>query len=203
MVITGRHVTDEALMTAVREGDLAKLGLLFERYHVSLFDFLSRVTGDRQAAEDLVQDIFVRILKYRATFRDGGSFETWLFRIARNARADYFRTRGQLDPIAEEALERPEPGAGPMRQLEADRERSRLKRALLLLREDKRELIVLARFHGMKHERIADLLGIEVGAVKVRIHRALKELREIFLELPDGTHAPWTVKQSSRTLQII
>ena len=49
-------------MTAVREGDLAKLGLLFERYHVPLFEFLSRVTGDRHVAEDLVQDIFVRIL---------------------------------------------------------------------------------------------------------------------------------------------
>jgi RNA polymerase sigma factor (sigma-70 family) len=196
-------VTDEALMTAVREGDLAKLGLLFERYHVPLFDFLSRVTGDRQTAEDLVQDIFVRILKYRATFRDGGSFETWVYRIARNARADYFRTRSSLDPLAEEALERPEPGAGPMRQLEADRERARLKKALQLLREDKRELIVLARFQGMKHERIAELLGIEVGAVKVRIHRALKELREIFLELPDGTNAPWNVKPSKRTFQII
>jgi hypothetical protein len=56
-------VTDEALMTAVRDGDLAKLGLLFTRYHVALFDFLSRMTGDRTAAEDLVQDIFVRILK--------------------------------------------------------------------------------------------------------------------------------------------
>ena len=60
-------------MTAVRDGDLAKLGLLFERYHAKLFDFLSRMTGDRTAAEDLVQDIFVRILKYRATYRDGGS----------------------------------------------------------------------------------------------------------------------------------
>jgi RNA polymerase sigma-70 factor (ECF subfamily) len=195
-------VTDEALMTAVREGDLAKLGLLFERYHVPLFDFLSRVTGDRQAAEDLVQDIFVRVLKYRATYRDDGSFETWVYRIARNARADYFRTRRPAEPLAADAFERPESGAGPARQLEATRERARLRRALMLLREDKRELIVLARFQGMKHDRIAELLGIEVGAVKVRIHRALRELREIFLELPDG-NTPWNVKSSRPTLQII
>jgi RNA polymerase sigma factor (sigma-70 family) len=195
-------VTDEALMTAVREGDLAKLGQLFERYHVPLFEFLSRVTGDRQVAEDLVQDIFVRILKYRATFRDGGNFETWVYRIARNARADYFRTRSALAPIADEALERPDQGPGPVRLFEADRDRARLKRALLILREDKRELIVLARFQGMKHERIAEMLGIDVGAVKVRIHRALKELRQIFVELPDG-NAPWDVKRSGRTLQII
>jgi RNA polymerase sigma-70 factor (ECF subfamily) len=195
-------VTDEALMTAVRDGDLGKLGLLFDRYHVPLFEFLSRVTGDRQVAEDLVQDIFVRILKYRATYRDGGRFETWVYRIARNARADYFRTRAPQDPIADEALERPESAPGPVRRLEAARDRLRLKRALLLLREDKRELIVLARFQGMKHERIAELLGIEVGAVKVRIHRALRELREIFVELPDG-NTTWDVKKSGRTLQII
>ena len=189
-------------MTGVRDGDLAKLGVLFERYHVPLFDFLSRVTGDRQAAEDLVQDIFVRILKYRATFRDSGSFETWLYRIARNARADYFKSRKPVDSLDDEALERPEPSAGPGRQLEATRERVRLKRALMLMREDKRELIVLARFQGMKHERIAELLGIDSGAVKVRIYRALRELRQVFLELPDG-NAPWDVKSSKRTLQII
>lgn len=189
-------------MTAVRDGDLSKLGLLFERYHVPLFEFLSRVTGDRQAAEDLVQDIFVRILKYRGTFRDDGRFDTWLYRIARNARADYFRTRTAPDPLADEALEHPEPSAGPVRLLEAARDRQRLKRALMMLRQDKRELIVLARFQGMKHERIADLLGVDVGTVKVRIHRALRELRQIFVEMPDGNRS-WTVKKSVHTLQII
>ena len=189
-------------MTAVREGDLAKLGVLFERYHVRIFDFICRLTGDRLAAEDLVQDIFVRILKYRSTYRDGGSFETWLFRIARNARADYFRTRKANAPLEDEAFERPDEGAGPARQFEAERERTRLRRALMQLRDDKRELIVLARFQGMKHERIAELLGVEVGAVKVRVHRALKELRDIFVQLPDG-NAPWDVKKSRRTLQII
>src|SRR5215216_3995059 len=99
-------------MRAVREGDLGHLGVLFERYHLPLFDFLSRMTGDRTAAEDLVQDIFVRILKYRATYRDGGSFETWLFRIARNARADYFRQRAPIEPIDDEALDHPESQPG-------------------------------------------------------------------------------------------
>ena len=80
-------------MRAVRDGDVSQLGQLFERYHARLFEFLNRMTGNRVAAEDLVQDVFVRILKYRGTYRDDGRFETWLFRIARNARADYFRRR--------------------------------------------------------------------------------------------------------------
>ena len=60
-------------MSAVREGDLAKLGSLFDRYHLSLFDFLNRMTGNRHTAEDLVQEVFLRILKYRATYRLGST----------------------------------------------------------------------------------------------------------------------------------
>ena len=87
-------------------GDIAKLGILFERHHRALFDFLVRMTGNVSAAEDLVQDVFVRVLKYRATWRSEGRFETWLFRIARNARADYFRTRRPDAPI-DEVIEHP------------------------------------------------------------------------------------------------
>lgn len=189
-------------MLAVRDGDLAKLGLLFERYHLVLFDFLSRMTGNATAAEDLVQDIFVRILRYRATYRDGGRFDTWVFRIARNARADYFRGRPPVEPIADEALEKAEPAAGPARLLEQRREAMRLKRALMMLRDDKRELIVFARYREMKHEQIAELLGVDVGTVKVRLHRAVRELRDIFLGLSDEA-SPWNVKTSAHTSPII
>ena len=189
-------------MLAVRDGDLAKLGLLFERYHVALFDFLSRMTGDRTAAEDLVQDVFLRILKYRATYRDGGCFETWVYRIARNARADYFKKHRAEEPVADEHLECRAPAPGPAYRLERDREMTRLKRALMALGEDKRELIVLARYRDMKHEQIAELLGIETGTVKVRIHRAIKELREIFLRLSDENPS-CDVKTSTRSLRII
>src|SRR5258705_13079978 len=94
-------VTDETLMHAVRKGDVAKLGLLFERYHRPLFDFLARMTGNAAVAEDLVQDVFVRVLKYRATWRDEGRFETWLFPIARNARAHFFRGPRPDQPTGE------------------------------------------------------------------------------------------------------
>src|ERR1044071_8050137 len=100
--------TDETLMHAVREGDLAKLGSLFDRYHLPLFDFLNRMTGNRHAAEDLVQEVFLRVLKYRASYRDGSPFEPWVFRIARNARADYFSARDTATPLTEEAMESPD-----------------------------------------------------------------------------------------------
>jgi RNA polymerase sigma-70 factor (ECF subfamily) len=180
-------------MHAVRKGDVAKLGILFERYHRPLFDFLARMTGNAAAAEDLVQDVFVRVLKYRATWRDEGRFETWLFRIARNARADYFKSRSADAPI-EEVEDHPSHAPLASDTLARDREVARLQRALMLLREDKRELIVLARYRGMKLEAIADLLGVEVGTVKVRMHRAVKDLRDIFLRLNESPS--WNTTQS-------
>jgi RNA polymerase sigma-70 factor (ECF subfamily) len=66
-----------------------RLAMLFDRHHRALFGFFYRMTGDRPAAEDLVQEVFVRVLKYRAAYREQGSFKAWLFRIARNARHDF------------------------------------------------------------------------------------------------------------------
>jgi len=188
-------------MHAVRGGDVAKLGLLFERHHAPLYDFLARMTGNTAAAEDLVQDVFVRVLKYRETWRDEGRFETWLYRIARNARVDYFKARTaspeRNSVEIDAALERPSHEPLPPDMLARDREVARLQRALTLLRDDKRELIVLARYQGMKLDAIADLLGVETGTVKVRLHRAVKELRDIFLRLNENES--WTTTPSLPT----
>src|SRR6186713_2666988 len=193
--------TDEALMRAVRAGDLARLGDLFDRYHRTLFEFLSRMTGHRELAQDLVQEVFLRILKYRATYRDDARFETWVFRIARNARADYYLKRHAVLPLSEEALALPDSAAGPEGQVEHEDDSARLNAALMQLGEDRRELIVLARYQGMKHEAIAELLGIETGAVKVRIHRALKELRDLFLQQAETPTCD--VKTPPRSLRTI
>src|SRR5215510_13112387 len=83
--------TDEELMVAVREGQLDQLEILFGRYRESLYDFFSRLTGNRVVSEDLVQEVFVRILKYRGSYRESNRFVTWMYQIGRNARADYLR----------------------------------------------------------------------------------------------------------------
>lgn len=178
-------VTDEALMRAVKDGDVARLGALFERHHAALFDFLCRLTGDPAVAEDLVQDVFVRMLRYRATYRDDGRFEPWMFRIARNARADHFRKKTPESRLPE-GTDWVADAPGPAGLLERGRELKRLRHALTLLREDRRELVLLARYRGLSHEEIGALLGVEAGTVKVRFHRAMKELREIFTKLGEG-----------------
>ncbi len=186
-------------MAAVRAGDAGRLGCLFERYHLPLYEFLYRTTGDRQGAEDLVQDVFVRILKYRHTYRDASPFVTWMYRIARNARADYFRRRrgaGLLDAAHVDDCELPSAAPAVTESLVRDADAALLRRALMQLPDDKRELIVLARYQQLPYDQIAALLDIEVGAVKVRVHRALKQLRECFDDL--ATRRPsWTAKTPS------
>ena len=188
-------------MLAVRAGNLSRLAPLFERHHRPLFDYLTRMTGNRSAAEDLVQDVFVRILKYRHTFRDTSRFEIWAFRIARNVRADYFQARRIRETALEEAAETSNGETGAADAFELDEQAAHLRRALLLLREDQRELIVLARYRGMKYEAIADLLGVEVGTVKTRMHRAVNELRKIFQGLTEK--GPCSVKQPENGLLLV
>ena len=172
-------------MHEVQGGHLDALGEIFERHHRPLFRFLSRTTGDRALAEDLTQEVFVRILKYRHTYDEGSRFETWLFRIARNARADHFRTRPPLAMTVDDALDMPAPAPGPAQQFERETEARQLECALRQLGEEPRDLLVLARYHDMPYDQIAELLGIEVGAVKVRVHRALKQLRALYFRLED------------------
>src|SRR5712692_1080446 len=83
--------TDAELMTAVQEDDLSQLGVLFERHHLGLFNFFLRLTGSRSWSEDLVQEVFVRILKYRKSFRPALEFRPWLYAMARNAAAAHFK----------------------------------------------------------------------------------------------------------------
>jgi RNA polymerase sigma-70 factor (ECF subfamily) len=179
-------VNDELLMRAVQGGDLDALGELFERHHRPVFHFLSRTIGDVAAAEDLVQEVFVRILKYRHTYDAGSRFETWLFRIARNARADHFRKRTLTTGPLDDASDVPAGDPGPAQQLERQIDVRQLERALRELPEEPRDLLVLARYHGLPYDQIAETLGIETGAVKVRVHRAIKQLRARFFKLEDA-----------------
>jgi RNA polymerase sigma-70 factor (ECF subfamily) len=171
-------------MREVRNGRTGALATLFERHHARLYRFCLRIIGNRQSAEDLVQDVFMRMLKYRATFRDDVAFGPWMFRIARNACTDHLRRSTR-----EGAPDRPGAAAieelpAPDRDAAAEDDRAELiRRALLTLPIERREVLVLSRYEFKTYEEIAHALGCSVGAVKVRAHRAIKQLREAYLEL--------------------
>lgn len=184
---------DTELMREVRGGRTGALATLFERHHARLYRFCLKMTGDRQASEDLVQDVFMKMLKYRRTFRGDTAFAPWMFRIARNACVDHLR-RSTPDAVPSdhsgdrrggEPLAADHPSdERPVEERAAEDERAALvRRALLTLPVDRREVLVLSRYEFKTYEEIAGALGCSVGAVKVRAHRAMKQLRQIYLAL--------------------
>ena len=176
--------TDNELMLQVKDGDVGKLGILFERYHGKLYGFLVRLTNQRDTSEDLVQEVFFRILRYRNTFRGDAPFSAWMYQLGRNVIADHFRKQKDGAPLSEaEAVSDPE--GSPSHILEQIEQKDLLHLALSRLPLDKREVLVLSRFQGMKYEEIGHVLQCPVGTVKAKVHFALKELREIYLNLSE------------------
>jgi RNA polymerase sigma-70 factor, ECF subfamily len=175
---------DHLVMLAVRDGDVERIGVLFDRHHRMLFNFFLRLTANRGLSEDLVQDVFFRMLKYRQTFQTGTSFTSWMYQIARNAHVDQARKRRlEIVPDDESWDKVASMEADPQQRLEQAQEIRLLRRALDRLPIEKREVLVLSRFQNLKYSEIAEILGCEVGAVKVRVFRAIRELGEIFGEL--------------------
>jgi RNA polymerase sigma-70 factor, ECF subfamily len=193
-------LTDKSLMLAVKEGEVEKFGVLFERHHDALFAFFYRMTADPSASEDLAQEVFVRMLKYRNTFGENSEFRGWMYQIARNVRARHFRKHQTETAPLEPSNSQHEPM--PWQHIERERQLSVLQRALLALPEEKRELLILARYQEMKYEAIAELLSIEVGTVKVRVHRAVRELRALFLKM-SGEEEKCDVKKPKPILRSI
>ena len=172
-------LTDNQVMMKVKSGDTADLGILFERYHRMLFRFFYRLNQNAVISEDLVQNVFERILRYRHRFRGDGEFKAWLFQIARNVNYDQVRKKGNRpqetiedwqDHIIDQS---PDQQALMMKKEELDL----LQQSLQNLDPEKREIIVLSKLQGLKYRKIGELLGLTEGAVKVKVFRALKALK--------------------------
>lgn len=172
-------------MLAVRDGELDALGELFERHHGPLYGFLVKLTGDRPAAEDIAQIVFQRMLKYRHTYRDDGSFTAWMYHLARRCAADHFRRSHAAphatDPAALHEHADDTPHAAHHATVRDDH--ALLHTALARLDRDDREVLLLARFHELSFAEISGILECSVGAAKVRAHRALRALRDIYFNL--------------------
>jgi len=174
--------SDSSIMKRVQSGETAELALLFERHHLPLFRYLLHLTRNRALSEDLVQEVFFRVLKYAASYDPALAFPVWLYRMARNA---YFDSLGKhrLEVPGVEIGDVRSPQPLPEEILSEKEDAFFLQRALEKLPEDKREILVLSRFQNLRYEDIAQILKCEIGTVKVRVYRALKDLREKFCEV--------------------
>ncbi len=175
-------LSDNSLMLKVREGDLQKLGLLFERYKHLLFGYFFRLSKNKVIAEDLVQMVFVRVIKYKHAYRGDGSFKTWVFHIARNIQIDHWHKEKKMAvtntpyEIEDRLANEEESGYNEARLQTLDR-------ALDLLPPEKKELIVLSKLKGMKYKDIARIMDLSEPIVKVRAFRALKALKAKYEEI--------------------
>jgi RNA polymerase sigma factor (sigma-70 family) len=201
-----QELSDEKIMLLVKEGHLSELTELFERYHVKLFNFFWRLTLEKATSEDLTQNLFYRVIKYRQSYQPGnGSFRSWIYRMARNVYIDFCKQAqkipdrpGSREDIADNpdremgaaggwgnsgsGRERWEPGAEGY----SEEQYEKLDRAMAGLQPEQREIIVLSRFQGLKYEEIARIKEISVPAIKVQVHRAIKHLRNLYFSTSTG-----------------
>jgi RNA polymerase sigma-70 factor (ECF subfamily) len=169
-------------MRQVRGGRTAALATLFERHHARLYRYCLRMTGNRAAAEDLVQEAFMKILKYKTTFKDDSEFVPWMFGIGRNACFAHLR-RTADDHLTDADLDNAGQTDNAIETSQYDGQEELVRRALQQLPADRREVLVLSRYEYKTYDEIAKTLECSVGAVKVRAHRAMKQLREIYLDM--------------------
>jgi RNA polymerase sigma-70 factor (ECF subfamily) len=176
-------LSDNALMLKVKSGDIDKLAMLYERYKKPLFAYFVRLNDDKELSEDLVQSVFYRILKYRKQYRGEGKFTTWMFGIAHNLLMDSFRKKEHV-LISKEKIESVnkefQHDAGHM--LEKNEQIQLIRLSIRKLDFEKREILILSKYHELKYKEIAEILKISENSVKQRVFRALEELRKVYFE---------------------
>ena len=172
-------------MTKVKDGNLSKLGLLFERYKKILFGYFYNLNHDPMMCEDLVQNVFMRILKYRHGFKGDGDFKVWMFHIARNVNIDNFRkNKGKYD---EDIVDWQDKIGDNELTREAEMEKYEsldiLNSAIKRLDPEKQEVLTLSKLEGLKYKQIGEILDCSEGAVKVKVFRALQALKKEYTNL--------------------
>lgn len=173
-----RQATDEELFLRYRDRDDADAFVaIYDRYAAPVFGFLRRFLRNSAAAEDLVQQTFLRMHEARASFDPTLRLRTWIFTIARRLAINLLeRERRAADSPSEEPID----GAPTPEQQAATRgELRRLEAALTQLAHDDAILVLLAKFEGLTSEELGSVLGCSADAAKMRLHRALRRLGEL------------------------
>jgi RNA polymerase sigma-70 factor (ECF subfamily) len=179
---------DHTLIRLVLEGNTSAFDVIVRRYNTKVYSLAYRLLNSVEDAEDVAQDTFSQAFKGLGSFRGTSKFYTWLFRITYNLAISQRRKRkpalslnSQTDSQGEITL--PSDDASPMKNMEDEEGKTLMDRALGLLSLDHRAGLVLKEIEGFSYEEIALSLGVPVGTVRSRLHRARLELRAILEKL--------------------
>jgi len=187
---------DRKLAGRARRGDRQALALLYERYRGRLFGFLVKLLGDRTLAEDVYQEVWIKVLQGITTYDpQGGKFRGWLFRVAANAAVDRMRRRDPLSgveldaPVGNEGETRiarlPSELPGPDRLGDSEALGRALERAMGKLNEQQRTAVLLRHQQGLSYPELARAMGIPEGTAKTMVHRSVERLRRSLKEWSD------------------
>lgn len=178
---------DSELYEEVQKGDQQALELLYDKYEKILYSFSYRMTHHKESAEEVVQEVFIKVWKGQGNFDSSkGKFSSWLLTIARNAAIDLMRKR--KEPAYElkerDAMTSDEPSTEDL--VEWKERGAQLREAIATLKEDQREMIESFYFQGATQRKIAEQFDLPLGTVKGRIRLALRHLRNALSELERG-----------------
>ncbi len=190
------NLPDADVAALANQGREAAFRELVRRYERPVFSLIYRMVRDRETAEDLAQDTFVKVLNHIDRYRPEFKFSSWVFKIANNVAIDHLRRR-QLDTVSIEgsphaataaeaeasALDVRSRGESPLEEIESRELGTAIERAIARLRPEYRACILLRHVEGRSYEEIAATLDLPLGTVKTYIHRARHELREMLQEL--------------------
>ena len=166
------------LLAACRRGDPRAFEEIVALTYRHVYTQALRLVGDRQDAEDVAQEAYVRVFRGLAGFRGDAQFETWLYRIVSNAAMTHLRRRRRFGEVLTETGQEPLEFPSEVRVAEEAVDRDALERALEALPMSMRSVVVMKDVYGLSCREIGDQIGISEGAVKVRLHRARKRLKE-------------------------
>jgi RNA polymerase sigma-70 factor (ECF subfamily) len=174
---------DQYLIQRARGGDMTAVGALYDEHHDNIFKYLWLRVGDRQVAEDLTGDVFIRMMSALPNYRLAGApFRAWLYRIAHNLIVDHFRRANLRTPVPLEAIEEQAREDDPLAAVDRKLLVERLQHALSQLDQLQREVVALRFVVGLSLQEVAQVIGRSEAAVKSLQHRGLAALRRALSE---------------------
>lgn len=179
-------------LSRCQAGDPAAFSWLLNKYGPRLYRYFYRLSGNEADAEDMLQDLIVKLLEKIKTYSHQGKFDHWLFRVAANLNRDRFRQIGRTEKTVSlqmavgddltiaDGLASAESEPGEI--LEMGQDVDNLQAALRQLQETDREIIILRHYSGLSYKEIAERLDIRLGTALARVHRGLKKLERIMAQ---------------------
>jgi RNA polymerase sigma factor (sigma-70 family) len=174
-------IPDEVIMQHVKDGNLKEMSVLFERYHIRIFNFFLKLTRNRDISQDLTQNLFYRMIKYKNSYKSESSVKSWMYQMARNLHIDFCKDEKRSEELFMKTDSYPADINDESSGFEEE-DYERLDKAFSSLRAEQREIIVLSRYQGLKYEEISKIVNQSVPAIKVAVHRAIKQLRGIYFK---------------------